>query len=98
MTILAAVEASGVYFIWYCILSGWGSLSTLFPNVWSMKNIGAWNHLLLRGNQSLSSGLRLRLKTLSDGAEDRSGRQRFDVDAGPRVGALLTLVLLLALA
>jgi hypothetical protein len=70
---------------------------TLF-GVWSLKNIGARNHLLLRGNKSLSSRLRHWLKTLSDGAEDRSGRRRIDVDAGPRVGALLGLTLLLALA
>jgi hypothetical protein len=34
------------------------------------------------------------LKTLSDKAEDRSSRQRINIDAGPGVGALLTLVLL----
>jgi hypothetical protein len=98
MTLLATVEASCVHFIQCCILSGWGSLSTLFPSVWSLKKIGARNHLLLRGNKSLSSRLRHRLKTLSDGVEDRSGRQRIDVDTGPRVGALLGLMLLLALA
>jgi hypothetical protein len=38
------------------------------------------------------------LKTLSDGAEDRSSRCRTDVDAGLGVGALLGLTLLLALA
>jgi hypothetical protein len=35
---------------------------------------------------------------LSDRAKDRFNRQRIDVDVGPRVGALLTLALLLALA
>jgi hypothetical protein len=29
MTLLSTVEASGVHFIRCCILSGWGSLSTL---------------------------------------------------------------------
>jgi hypothetical protein len=38
------------------------------------------------------------LKTLSDGTEDRSSRQRIDVDVGPRVVALLGLTLLLVLA
>jgi hypothetical protein len=42
--------------------------------------------------------LRHQLKTLSDGAEDRSSRRGIDVDAGPGVGALLTLAFLLALA
>jgi hypothetical protein len=56
------------------------------------------NHLPLWGNKSLCSRLRHRLKTLSDGVNDRSSRRRFDVDAGPGVGARLTLALLLALA
>jgi hypothetical protein len=74
-----------------------GSLSTLIPNVWSLKEIGAQNHLSL-SDKSLSSRLRCWFKTLSDGAKDRSSRQRIDVDAGPRVGVLLGLTLLLALA
>jgi hypothetical protein len=56
------------------------------------------NHLPLWDNKSLCSRLRHRLKTLSDGAEDRASRQRIDVDAGPGVGGRLTLALLLALA
>jgi hypothetical protein len=40
MTLLATVEASGVLFIQCCILSGWGSLSTLIPSVRSLKEIG----------------------------------------------------------
>jgi hypothetical protein len=55
------------------------------------------NHLPLWGNKSLCSRLRHRLKTLSDGANDRSSRRRIDVNAGPRVGALLTLALLFVL-
>jgi hypothetical protein len=55
------------------------------------------NHLPLWGNKSLCSRLRQRLKTLSDGANDRSSRRRIDVDARSRVGALLTLALPLAL-
>jgi hypothetical protein len=73
-------------------------LSTLISSVWSLKEIGAQNHLLLWGNKSLFGRLRPRLKTLSDGVEYRSSRQRIDVDAGPRVGALLGLTLQLALA
>jgi hypothetical protein len=75
-----------------------GPLSTLIPSVWSLKEVGARNHPSLWGNKSLFSRLRHRLKTLSDRAKDRSSRQRIDVDVGPRVGALLTLVLLLALS
>jgi hypothetical protein len=56
------------------------------------------NHLPLWGNKSLCSRLRHQLKTLSDGANDRSNRQRIDIDAGPRVGALLTLAFMLVLA
>jgi hypothetical protein len=77
---------------------GRGHWSTLIPSVRSLKEVGAWNHLLLWGNKSTFSRSGHRLKTLSDGAEDRSNRRRIDVDAGPGVGALLTLAFLLALA
>jgi hypothetical protein len=75
-----------------------GPWSTLIPSVWSLKEVGAWNHLLLWGNKSLCSRLRHWLKTMSDGANDRSSRQRIDVDAGHGVGARLTLAFVLALA
>jgi hypothetical protein len=75
-----------------------GPLSTLISNVWSLKEVGVWNHLPLWGNKSMCSRLRLQLKTLSDGVEDRANRRRIDVDAGPRVGALLTMAFMLALA
>jgi hypothetical protein len=71
MTLLSIVEASGVRFISCCILSGWGSLNTLIPSVKSLKEVGAQNHLLLRGDKSLASRLRHLLRTLWDGAEDR---------------------------
>jgi hypothetical protein len=77
---------------------GQGPLSTLIYSIWSLEEVGVWNHLPLWGNKSLCSRLRHRLKTLSDRAKDRFNRQRIDVDVGPRVGALLTLALLLALA
>jgi hypothetical protein len=67
MTLLATVEASGVRFSRCCIWSGWGSLSTLIPSVWSQKKVRTWNHLLLRGDKSLSSRLRQQLRTLWDG-------------------------------
>jgi hypothetical protein len=101
MTLLSTVEASGVCFIWCCIWSGWGSLSTLIPSIWSLKKIGAQNHLLLRGNRgnkSLASRSRHWLRALWNGAEDRSSRRRIDIDAGPEVDVLLGLTLLLALA
>jgi hypothetical protein len=63
-----------------------GPLSTMIPSVWSMKEVGARNHLALWGNKSLCSRLRHRLKTFSDRANDRSSRRRIDVDAGPEVG------------
>jgi hypothetical protein len=74
-----------------------GPLSTPIPSVWSLKEVGVQNHLPLWGNKSLCSRLRLQLKTLSDGVNDRSSRRRINVDARPGVGALLTLALLLAL-
>jgi hypothetical protein len=98
MTLLSTVEASGVFFIRGCIWSGWGPLSTLIPSVWSLKKIRAWNHLLLRGNKSLASRSRHWLRAQWNGAEDRSNRRRIDIDAGPEVGVLLGLTLLLALA
>jgi hypothetical protein len=98
MTLQSTVEASGVCFIRGCIWSGWGPLSTMIPSVWILKKIGARNHLLLRGNKSLASRSRHLLRALWNGAEDRSSRQRIDIDAGPGVGVLLGLMLLLALA
>jgi hypothetical protein len=77
---------------------GRGPWSTLIPNVWSLKEVGVRNHLLLWGNESTFSRSGHRLKTLSDGAENRSSRRRIDIDAGPGVGDLLGLTLLLALA
>ena len=68
------------------------------PSVWSLKKIGAWNHMLLRGDKSLASRLRHQLRALWNGAEDRSSRRRIDIDVGPRVGVWLGLTLLLALA
>jgi hypothetical protein len=75
-----------------------GPLNTLIPSVWSLKEVGVQNHLPLWGNKSLFSRLRHWLKTLSDGANDRINRRRIDVDAGPRVVALLTLAFMIALA
>jgi hypothetical protein len=74
VTLLSTVEASGVHFIRCCIWSGWGSLSTVISNVWSLKEIGARNHLLLRGNKSLASRSRHRLRALWSGVEDGSSR------------------------
>jgi hypothetical protein len=98
MTLLSIVEANGVRFIRCCIWSGWGSLSTLIPSVWSLKEIRARNHLLLRGNKSLASRPRHRVRALWNRAEERSSRQRTDVDTRHGVGVLLGLALLLVLA
>jgi hypothetical protein len=73
-----------------------GPWSTLILSVWSLKEVGAQNPPSLWGNKFLFSKLRHRLKTLTNGAEDRASRQRIDVDAGPRMGALLTLAFVLA--
>jgi hypothetical protein len=40
------------------VLGSLGSLNTLIPNRWSLKIVGALNHLTLRGRESLSSWLR----------------------------------------
>jgi hypothetical protein len=82
MTLLSTVEASDVRFIRCCIWSGCGSLSTLIPSVWSLKEIGVQNHLLPRGNKSLASQSRHCWRALWNGAEDRSSRRRTDIDAG----------------
>jgi hypothetical protein len=74
-----------------------GTFSTLIPRVCSLKDVGGQNYLPLWGNKSLCNRLRHQLKTLSDGAKDRFNRQRIYLDAGPGVGALLTLALLLTL-
>jgi hypothetical protein len=70
-------------------------LHNLIPSIWALKEVGARNHLSLWGDTSLSRWLRHRLKTLWARVEDRSSRQR--TNAGPRVGALLSPTLLLAL-
>jgi hypothetical protein len=75
-----------------------GSFERPDSSGWSLKEVGVQNHLLLRSDKSIYSWLRHRWKIMCDGVENRSSRQRIDVDAGPRVGALLGLSLLLALA
>jgi hypothetical protein len=75
-----------------------GPLSTLIPSAWSLKEVGVQNHLSLWGIKPLCNTLRHRLKTLSDWANDRSGRRRIDGNARPGVRARLTLALLFALA
>jgi RsiW-degrading membrane proteinase PrsW (M82 family) len=74
VTLLSTAEASGVCFIRCCIWSGWGSLSTLIPSVWSLKKNGVQNHLLLRGNKSLASWSRHRLRARWNGVEEWSSR------------------------
>jgi hypothetical protein len=98
MTLLSTIVAFLVRWVMGCSMVNWGPLSTLIPSVCSLKEVGPWNHLPLWGNKSLCSKLRHQLKTLSDGVNDRSSRRRIDVDAGPRVGARLTLAFVLALA
>jgi hypothetical protein len=98
MTLLSTIVAFLARWVLGCSMVNQGPLSILIPGVWSLKEVGARNHLSLWGNKSLCSRLRHRLKTLSDGANDRSSRQRVNVDAGPAVGARLTLAFVFALA
>jgi hypothetical protein len=91
MTLLSTIVSFLVRWVMGCSMVNRGPLS-------SLKEVGSWNHLPLWGNKSLCSKLRHQLKTLSDGVNDRSSRRRIDVDAGPRVGARLTLAFVLALA
>jgi hypothetical protein len=74
MTLMSTVETTGACFIQCCTISSWSSLSTMNPSVRILKEIGAWNYLLLRGNKSLASRSRHWLRALWDGAEDRSSR------------------------
>jgi hypothetical protein len=93
MTLLSTILAFLAWWVLGWSLVGRSPLNTLITSVWSLKEVGAWNHLPLWGDKSLSSKLRHRLKTLSDGVEDRSSRRRTNA-----VGALLGLTLLLAIA
>jgi hypothetical protein len=97
MTLLSTIVAFLARWVLGCSMVSRGAWSTLIPSVWNLKKVGVWNHLSLWGNKSLFSRLRHWLKTLSDGANDRSSKQRIYIDAGPGVSALLTLALLLAL-
>jgi hypothetical protein len=97
MPLLSTIIAFLAWWVLGWSMVGWGPLSTLIPSVWSLKDVGAWNHLSLWGDKSLSSWLRHLLRTLSDGMKDWSSRWRIDVDARLGVGALLGLTLLLAL-
>jgi hypothetical protein len=97
MTLLSIIVAFLTCWVLGCSMVGRGLWSTLIHSVWSLKEVGVWNHLPLWGNKSLCNRLRHRLKTFSDGAKYRFNRRRIDVDVGPRVGALLTLALLLAI-
>jgi hypothetical protein len=97
MTLMSTIIAFLARWVLGCSMVSRGPWSTLIPSVWSLKEVGVRNHLPLWCNKSLCSRLRHWLKTLSDRAIDRSNRRRIDVDTGPRVGALLTLALLLAL-
>jgi hypothetical protein len=75
-----------------------GSFEHSDSSVWSLKEVGARNHLLLRGNKSFASQSRHRLRALGNGVGDRSSRQTIDIDARPWFGVPLGLTLLLALA
>jgi hypothetical protein len=98
MTLMSAIVAFLARWVLGCSMVNRGPWSTLIPTVWSLKEVGVRNHLPLWGNKSMCTRLRHRLKTLSDGANDRCNMRRIDVDEGPRVGALLSLALLLVLA
>jgi hypothetical protein len=98
MTLLSTVVAFLARWVLGCSMVSQGLWSTLIPSVWSLKEVGARNHLLLRGNKPFASWSRHRLRALWNGTEDRSSRRRIDIDAGPGVRVLLGLTLLLAVA
>jgi hypothetical protein len=54
------------------VLGSLGSLNTLIPSNRSLEVVGALNHMMLRGRESLSSGLRSRQKLRLSRTEHRS--------------------------
>jgi hypothetical protein len=60
MSLFTTVIAPTVSLLW--VLGSLGSLNTLIPNSRSLKVVGALNHLMLWGRESLSSCLRPWLK------------------------------------
>jgi hypothetical protein len=98
MTLLSRIVAFLARWVLGCSMVSRCPWRTLIPSVWSLKEVGVQNHLLLWGNKSLCSRLRHRLKTLSDGVKDRFNMRRIDIDAGPGVRAWLTLAFVLMLA
>jgi hypothetical protein len=96
VNLLSTIIALLALWVWGCSRVGRGPLNTLIFGIWSLKEVGAWNHLPLWGDKSLASRLRHQLRTLWDGAEGRYSRSRTNV--GSRFATLLTLALLLALA
>jgi hypothetical protein len=74
VTWLSTIETSLAYFHECCTLTSQGPLHILIISVWGLKEIGAWDHLLLRGDKSLDSRARHLLNTLLCRVEGRSSR------------------------
>jgi hypothetical protein len=70
MSLFTIVIAPTVSLLW--VLGRLGSLNTLIPSSRSLEVVGALNHLMLRGRESLSSCLRPWLKLRLSRTEHRS--------------------------
>jgi hypothetical protein len=70
MSLFTTVIAPMISLLW--VLGSLGSLNTLIPSSRSLEVVGALNHLMLQGRESLSSCLRPWLKLWLSRMEHRS--------------------------
>jgi hypothetical protein len=70
MSLFTTVIAPTISLLW--VLGSLGSLNTLFPSSRSLEVVGALNHLMLWGRESLSNCLRPWLKLRLSWMEHRS--------------------------
>jgi hypothetical protein len=95
MSLLTIAIAPTVSLLW--VLGSLGSLNTLIPSSRSLEVVGALNHLMLWGRESLSSGLwpwqKLRLSRMEH--RSSSGHSNSELGATARLMLMhqLTLVL-----
>jgi hypothetical protein len=79
------------------VLGSLGSLNTLIPSSRSLEVVGALNHLMLQGRESLSSCLQPRLKLWLSRMEHRSSRGHSNSGLGATARLMLMHQLTLAL-